>query len=124
MAVTRDSKEKTALSEFISKRRQELNLNQLEFSRITGISSGTIASIESGYSQAPKAETLQKLAKGLRVSYQELDCIVRDIPYTPESQEREPLRDFEYYLLQESKLPKEVAETIVEMLRAVLRKYD
>ena len=49
---------KSPLALFSIKRRAELGLNQVELAQASGISSGTIASIESGHSQAPKAETL------------------------------------------------------------------
>lgn len=98
----------------------------MELAQLSEISSGTIASIESGHSQAPKAETLSKLAKGLKVSYQELDCIVRGIPYQPTGtvETIDPFRSFEHYLLNHPKMPADVAETVVEMLRTVVRKYE
>ena len=122
---TESERQKSPLAEFIIKRRQELALNQLQLSHSTGISSGTIASIESGYSQAPKAETLQKLAKGLKVSYQELDCIVRGLEYTPEQTvDKEPLREFELFLMNHPKIPKAVSEIVIEMVQNVVKKYE
>lgn len=120
-----DSKVKSPLALFSVKRRAELGLNQVELAQASGISSGTIASIESGHSQAPKAETLEKLAKGLKVSYQELDCIIRGVPYEPSASESpDPLRVFEQYLLSHPKIPKVVAETVIEMVRTVILKYE
>lgn len=120
-----DSKVKSPLALFSVQRRAELGLNQVELAQASGISSGTIASIESGHSQAPKAETLEKLAIGLKVSYQELDCIIRGVPYRPSANEKpDPLRVFEQYLLSHRKIPKVVAETVIEMVRTVILKYE
>lgn len=119
-------KDKSPLAAFLVKRRAQLGMNQMDLAQSSGISSGTIASIESGHSQAPKAETLSKLAEGLKVSYQELDCIVRGVPYQPEEQNAgiAPLRAFEHYLLNHPTMPRMVAETLVDMLRTVIRKYE
>lgn len=120
-----DAKVKSPLALFSVKRRAELGMNQVELAHASGISSGTIASIESGHSQTPKADTLEKLAKGLKVSYQELDCIIRGVPYEPSASEQpDPLRVFEQYLLSHRRIPKQVAETVIEMVRTVVLKYE
>lgn len=118
--------QKSNLALFLAKRRTELGINQIELAQRSGLSSGTIASIESGHSQMPKADTLSKLAKGLKVTYQELDCIVRDIPYQASVSGgiTDPFRNFEHYLLNHPKMPREVAETIVDMIRVVVQKYE
>jgi transcriptional regulator with XRE-family HTH domain len=121
-----EEKEKSDLAVFLIKRRAELGMNQMELAQSSGLSSGTIASIEAGNSQAPKAETLSKLAKGLRVSYHELDCIVRGIPPEPSKAPKKLVteRAIEEYLLNHPKMPKEVAQTLVDMLRTAVRKYE
>jgi transcriptional regulator with XRE-family HTH domain len=123
----KDDKEKSALAAFLIIRRAQLNMNQMELSQASGLSSGTIASIEAGHSQAPRPETLTKLAMGLKVSYQELDCIVRDIPYKPgqeKAQEGTAQRALEHYLLNHPRMPKDVAQTLIEMLRTAVSKYE
>jgi len=119
-------KEKSALAVFLIKRRAELKMNQMDLAQSSGLSSGTIASIEAGNSQAPKAETLTKLAEGLKLSYQELDSIVRGIPPEPSKAPKKLVteRAIEEYLLNHPKMPKEVAQTLVDMLRTAVRKYE
>ena len=120
-----DAKLKSPLALFSVQRRAELGFNQVDLAQASGISSGTIASIESGHSQAPKADTLEKLAKGLKVSYQELDCIIRGVSYKPSASENpDPLRVFEQYLLSHRRIPRAVAETVIEMVRTVILKYE
>lgn len=117
-------KQRPPLADFIVKRREELGLNQLELSNLTGVPSGTVASIESGYSETPKSETLRKLAKGLRVPYEELDCVAQGVPYKPRKKKVDPLREFELYLQNHDTIPDEVAETVMDMVRAVIRRYE
>jgi transcriptional regulator with XRE-family HTH domain len=117
-------KQRPPLADFMVKRREELGLNQVELSNKTGVPSGTIASIEAGHSETPKSETLRKLAKGLLIRYEELDCVSQGIPYKPRKKQTEPLREFELYLQNHDKIPAEVAETVMDMVRAVIRRYE
>lgn len=60
------------------RRRGELGLSQVELAKIAGIKSATIAAIEAGrVSRNPRLDTLEGLAKGLRVDTGVLIALVR-----------------------------------------------
>ena len=122
--IYKSKEERSPLADFIISRRQELGINQLELSDRSGVSSGTIASIEGGYSDSPKASTLHKLASGLLVSYEELDCILRGVPYQPSGYNKDPLREFEFFLKNHPKLPSDVSEMLINIVQMALKKYD
>lgn len=53
-------------------------MSQRDLAREAMMNAGTIASIEAGrVAKSPTRETLEKLAKGLRVSYEALDHLMR-----------------------------------------------
>lgn len=66
------------LKEFIIRRRDELHLSQRDLGKMSGLHHGTVAAIEAGrVAKSPSMDTLQKLAKGLRVDEDTLIRIVR-----------------------------------------------
>lgn len=116
---------KSDFAEFVIERRKKLGISKDSLAQRSGLPSSTIGSIEADYSGVPKSETLVKLAKGLDMSYIELDAIARGEVYTPVGNKYELLRELELHL--EKDLPEEVAETLIETLKAVrkvMKKYD
>lgn len=69
------------LREFLTRRRNELNLSQQELARISGVPAGTIASIEAGrVTRSPRPDTLRRLALGLQVGP---EALLRMAGYLP-----------------------------------------
>ena len=69
------------LREFLTRRRNELNLSQQELARTSGVPAGTIASIEAGrVTRSPRPDTLRRLAQGLQVGP---DMLLRMSGYLP-----------------------------------------
>jgi transcriptional regulator with XRE-family HTH domain len=69
------------LREFLTRRRNELNLSQQELARISGVPAGTIASIEAGrVTRSPRPDTLRRLAQGLQVGP---EALLRMAGYLP-----------------------------------------
>lgn len=74
---------KSKISEFVSKRREQLRISQAELALQCGLPSGTIASVETGKAGPPKLQTLRKLAEGLGVDYEEIAAAALGTEYTP-----------------------------------------
>ena len=60
-----------ALAEYVRKKREEAGLSQYALAQKSGLSVRAIQLIEKG-ERKPKAETLKKLAKGLKIPFEEL----------------------------------------------------
>lgn len=64
--------------DYLVRRRSELRYSQVDLAKSAGIPSATIAAIEAGrVTKAPRIDTLEKLAKGLRVDPQVLISLAR-----------------------------------------------
>lgn len=77
------------LAEFVKERRGELRISQRELAKRSGLSPTYIANIELGVNPStgkpisPTIDAMQGLAKGLSVSYEELDRVARGLPRYP-----------------------------------------
>ncbi len=60
---------------FVANARAVKGMTQVDLAEASGLSPGTIASLECGYSQFPKPPTLKGLAIGLSVPYNTLHKI-------------------------------------------------
>jgi transcriptional regulator with XRE-family HTH domain len=79
------------LREFLTRRRNELNLSQQELARISGVPAGTIASIEAGrVTRSPRPDTLRRLALGLQVGP---EALLRMSGYLPAAEGPGPSAD-------------------------------
>ncbi|MBC7543874.1 MAG: helix-turn-helix transcriptional regulator [Candidatus Sericytochromatia bacterium] len=79
------------LREFLTRRRNELNLSQQELARISGVPAGTIASIEAGrVTRSPRPDTLRRLADGLQVGP---EALLRMSGYLPSDRDSAHLLD-------------------------------
>ncbi|MFA7385914.1 MAG: helix-turn-helix transcriptional regulator [Candidatus Paceibacterota bacterium] len=66
------SNEKTTIAKNIKKLRNQRGLSQDKLSKLADISHNTIIKIESGGIQSPTIDTVQKIAKALGVSLDDL----------------------------------------------------
>lgn len=71
------------LGEFLQKCRQERNLSLRGLEKLTGVAYASLHKIENGTVSRPKAETLEQLARGLKVPYEALDRLARGLPAEP-----------------------------------------
>ncbi len=60
------------LGKVIALHRQEMGMTQEQLAETVGVARGTIAQLETGIIEWPRLETLQKIAKTLKVSIQTL----------------------------------------------------
>lgn len=74
------------LAAVIKQHRNSLGLNQLELAERSGIPSGTIASIESGYSKNPAYDVIVKLADVFEISIDALLKELQDFKLTPDDE--------------------------------------
>ena len=117
--------EKCLLAVFVHQRLKERKLTHRELASITGLSVGTVAAISAGNAKNPRASILEPLAKGLKVSYDELICVLRGIPYKPINKDDiDPVRLFDNYLMTHPKMHKQVAEATRGMIRTLLKQYE
>lgn len=65
-------KENTTIGKNIRKCRQKQGLSQDKLSKLANISNVSIIKIESGAIQSPTIDTVQKIAKALKISVDEL----------------------------------------------------
>lgn len=65
-------KEKSTIGDNIKKYRNKLGISQDQLSKLADISLNTIAKLELDETQNPTIETLQKIAKALEVSVDDL----------------------------------------------------
>jgi transcriptional regulator with XRE-family HTH domain len=66
------------LRSYVIERRAELRLSQRELAKVSGVKAATIASIEAGrVARAPDLETLEPLAKGLKIPAEFLIALAR-----------------------------------------------
>lgn len=74
------------LIQFMIRRREELRLSQRDLAKAAGMNPGTVSSIEAGkVTKSPSLETLDRLARGLRVTSDDLIAILRNTgPRSPE----------------------------------------
>ncbi|SMQ75782.1 Transcriptional regulator, contains XRE-family HTH domain [Bacillus sp. OV166] len=67
-----NSEETTEIGAYIKKIRESKNLGVNQLAQYAGVSAAQISRIENGKRENPKPETLAKLAKALKVDYDEL----------------------------------------------------
>ena len=67
-----EGKVKSTIAKNIKKYRKEKGLSQDKLSRLADVSHATIIKIESGEIQSPTINTVQKIAKALGVSLEDL----------------------------------------------------
>lgn len=111
------------LATYVQGRRAELGISQGELSRRSGISTGWIGRLETGtIGQNPSLETLEKLAKGLRVPVDDLVRIARGEEAKPaEEVHEESLRRL---IEITNSLPPDEREEVLEYARMRLRRLQ
>jgi len=62
----------STIAKTIRQQRKKLNLSQDKLSKLAGVAYNTIVKIESGENPNPTIETLQKIAKALNISIENL----------------------------------------------------
>lgn len=92
-------------SEYITKKRKEKNLSVRQLALYSDISSGYLSQIENEKRGTPTPDVLKKLAKGLKIPYQELMEVAgylekkeTDLPELTEKDERDIAKDLEEML--------------------------
>lgn len=93
---------------YLKKQREKNNLSVNQLSLYSGVSNAQISRIENGMRGVPKPETISKLAKALKIPYEEM---MDKAGYLPDEQQQIPSwatykdkRDFKQMLEEDSEL--------------------
>lgn len=110
------------LRRYMMERRREMRLSQRELALACDLPLGTVAGLESGrLVSAPRPQTLERLAHGLKTSYEALDALVRGVSSESLAQRHRWEEDYYYRLFDAFMRSDRIPETEKLMLQAKLR---
>lgn len=121
-ASTARPRAENALRRYMIERRREMRLSQRELAIACDLPLGTVAGLESGrLVNAPRPHTLEKLAQGLKTTYESLDALVRGLSGEGMAQRQRWEEDYYYRLFDAFMRSDRIPETEKLMLQAKLR---
>lgn len=113
-------------TDYMNKRKKELNLTNAQLSELSGIPMGTLSKIMAGIIKNPKLNTLQALARVLECTIDDFyEVSAENNKSPPEQKEKtatdDGLSDAQRALIQFARtVPEEKAELILRVMRSIL----